>query len=149
MKVAMALDTVPLISLSAKISFFERCPKGNIYVLYLRLPCLGLQGSDSPKQAFGEEKDKWLAQDKGLERNTYSHKILSAGRPDTGVLMGGVGASKNPKDGKLRIMFQYLSSKEEEREKTLEFFKKCVGYGRLKKWPIITKEELNRINFRY
>jgi len=43
-------------------------------------------------------------------------------------------------------MYKFLGGTEEEREKNLKLFKDWVGIWVLKRWPEITKEELNAIS---
>jgi hypothetical protein len=46
-------------------------------------------------------------------------------------------------------MYQYLGSSEEERQKNLVLFKEWIGNWNLKKWPDITREDMDGLKLRY
>ncbi len=113
--------------------------------------CIGCHGHDAAPEyyAFKEEKDKWLAKGKGMRMDTYSHLAFYTAWPDTGALMRRLDDGKNTKDGKPGNMYQHLGATEEERQQNLKFFMGWVGNWTLKKWPEITKEEMNGIKVKY
>jgi hypothetical protein len=113
--------------------------------------CVSCHGSDSAPEyyAFKEEKEKWMARGVGMRMDTYSHLIFYTAWPDTGSLMRRLDDGRNTKDGKPGNMYKYLGSTEEERQKNLQLFKAWVGNWTLKRWPEITKEELDGIKVKY
>ncbi len=113
--------------------------------------CIACHGPDSAPEydAFKLEKEKWLAKGKGMRMDTYSHLIFYTAWPDTGSLMRRLDDGKNRTDGKPGNMYQYLGSSEEERQKNLKVFKEWVGHWTTKRWPEITKEEMDKIKVKY
>ncbi len=113
--------------------------------------CIGCHGPASAPEydAFKQEKDKWLSKGQGMRMDTYSHLIFYTAWPDTGALMRRLDDGKNTKDGKPGNMYQHLGATEEERQKNLKIFKDWVGNWILKRWPEITKEEMNGIKVKY
>lgn len=113
--------------------------------------CLACHGKDSASEygAFKDEKDKWLAKGQGMRMDTYSHLIFYTAWLDTGSLMRRLDDGKNAKDGKPGNMYQHLGASEEERQKNLALFKSWVGNWTLKRWPEITKEDMNGIKVKY
>jgi len=113
--------------------------------------CSGCHGKDSAPeyQAFKKEKEKWLAKGQGMRMDTYSHLVFFTAWPDTGALMRRLDDGKSGKDGKPGNMYRYLGDTEEERQKNLAQFKGWVGNWSLKRWPEMTKEELNGIRVPY
>jgi len=113
--------------------------------------CSGCHGRDSAPEyhAFKKEKEKWLAKGQGMRMDSYSHLVFFTAWPDTGALMRRLDDGKNGKDGKPGNMYRYLGDTEEERQKNLALFKGWVGNWSLKRWPEITKEELNGIRVTY
>ena len=113
--------------------------------------CVGCHGAEAAPeyQAFKKEKEKWLAKGQGMRMDTYSHLISYTAWPDTGALMRRLDDGRNSKDGKQGNMYQHLGGTEEERQKNLALFKGWVGNWVLKKWPEITKDELNGIRVSY
>lgn len=113
--------------------------------------CIGCHGPESAPEyyAFKEEKDKWLSKGQGMRMDTYSHLIFYTAWPDTGALMRRLDDGKNTKDGKPGNMYQYLGSKEEERQQNLKLFKEWVGNWTLKRWNEITKEDMDGIKVKY
>ncbi|MBI5025830.1 MAG: cytochrome C [Nitrospirae bacterium] len=113
--------------------------------------CIGCHGPDAAPEydAFKQEKDKWLAKGKGMRLDTYSHLIFYTAWPDAGALMRRLDDGKNTKDRKPGNMYQYLGATEEERQKNLKIFREWVGNWTLKKWPEITKEDMNGIKVKY
>ncbi|MRR36663.1 cytochrome C, partial [bacterium] len=69
--------------------------------------------------------------------------------PDTGALMRRLDDGKNAKEGKPGNMYKHLGTTEEERQKNLALFKAWVGNWNLKKWPEVTKEELDGVKVKY
>lgn len=113
--------------------------------------CADCHGKDAAPEydAFKMEKEKWLSLGQGMRMDTYSHLVFYTGWPDTGSLMRRLDDGKNTRDGKPGNMYRYLGDTEEERQKNLALFKDWVGNWTLKRWPEITKEELNGIKVRY
>lgn len=113
--------------------------------------CSGCHGQDAAPEyyAFKNDKDKWLAKGQGMRMDTYSHLVFYTAWPDTGALMRRLDDGKIAKDGKPGNMYQYLGVTEEERQGNLAIFKAWVGNWNLKKWPDVTKEDLNGIKVTY
>ena len=113
--------------------------------------CSGCHGDEAAPeyQAFKDEKEKWLAKGQGMRMNTYSHLVFFTAWPDTGALMRRLDDGKNAKDGKPGNMYRHLGATEEERQKNLKLFKEWVGNWVVKRWPDVTKEELNGIKVAY
>ena len=113
--------------------------------------CVGCHGKDSAPEyhAFKAEKDKWLAKGQGMRMDTYSHLVFYTAWPDTGALMRRLDDGKNSKEGKAGNMYKHLGATEEERQKNLALFKEWVGNWNLKKWPEVTKEELDGVKVKY
>lgn len=113
--------------------------------------CAGCHGADAAPEyhAFKAEKEKWLAKGQGMRMDTYSHLVFYTAWPDTGALMRRLDDGKNSKDAKPGNMYRHLGATEEERRRNLAVFKAWVGGWNLKKWPDITKEELNAITVTY
>ncbi|MGC9110058.1 MAG: hypothetical protein ACP5HI_07415 [Caldimicrobium sp.] len=81
--------------------------------------------------------------------DTYSYLICYTAWPDTGSLMRRLDDGKNTKDGKTRKYVSISRLIKEDRQKNLKLFKEWVGKWILKRWPEITKEEMNSIKVRY
>ena len=81
--------------------------------------------------------------------DTYPHLIFFIGLPNNGAVMRRLDDGKNTKDGKPGNMYQYLGSSEEERQRNLALFREWVGNWNLKKWPDVTKEEMNGLKITY
>lgn len=113
--------------------------------------CAGCHGTDAAPEyhAFKAEKEKWLAKGQGMRMDTYSHLIFYTAWPDTGALMRRLDDGKSSKEGKAGNMYKYLGSTEEERQKNLALFKAWVGNWNLKKWPDVTKSELDGVKVKY
>lgn len=113
--------------------------------------CVGCHGSSAAPEyhAFKAEKEKWLAKGQGMRMDTYSHLIFYTAWPDTGALMRRLDDGKNAKEGKPGNMYKHLGATEEERQKNLALFKAWVGNWNLKKWPEVTKEELDGVKVKY
>ena len=112
--------------------------------------CAACHGQDSPEYpAFKEEKKKFEGKMKGPRMDNYTHLIFFVGWPDNGALMRRLDDGKSTKDGKAGNMYQYLGGTEEERQKNLSLFKEWVGNWTLKRWPEITKEDLNGLKLKY
>lgn len=113
--------------------------------------CLGCHGSDSAPeyQLFKKDKDTWLAKGQAMRMDTYSHLVAFVGWPNTGAMMRRLDDGKNSKDGKPGNMYRHLGVTEEERQRNLGQFKAWVGNWSLKRWPEMTKEDLNGIKVTY
>lgn len=113
--------------------------------------CAGCHGQDAPPeyQAFKSEKAKWIALGQGPRMNSYSHLLFYTAWPDTGALMRRLDDGQNSIGGKPGNMYRHLGNTEEERQKNLVYFKGWVGGWNLKKWPSITKDELDGITVKY
>jgi hypothetical protein len=113
--------------------------------------CAGCHGKDAAPeyQAFKKEMEKWLDKGQGMRMDTYSHLVFFTAWPDTGALMRRLDDGKGAKEGKPGNMYQHLGATEEERQKNLALFKGWVGNWVLKKWPEVTKEEMNGITVKY
>lgn len=112
--------------------------------------CVGCHGPDSPEYPeFKTDKKKYEGMSKGPRMDSYTYLIYFIGWPDTGAIMRRLDDGKNTKDGKPGNMYQYLGSTEEERQKNLRLFKEWVGNWALKRWPEITKEDLDKIKVKY
>lgn len=113
--------------------------------------CAGCHGQQAAPeyQAFKSDKATWLSRGQGPRMDTYSHLIFYTAWPDTGALMRRLDDGRNTKDGKAGNMYQHLGVNEEERQKNLALFKGWVGAWNLKKWPDISKDELNGITVKY
>jgi len=46
-------------------------------------------------------------------------------------------------------MYEYLGATDEERQKNLNTFKEWVGNWNLKKWPEVTREDLDKLKLTY
>lgn len=90
-----------------------------------------------------------MAQFKGPKMDSYAHLVYFTGWPDTGALMRRLDDGKNTKDGKAGNMYQYLGSDDAERQKNLKLFREWVGNWVLKRWPEMTKEDMNGIKVKY
>ncbi len=113
--------------------------------------CLSCHGPDAAPEydAFKADKEKWLKKGQGMRMDSYSHLVFYTAWADTGSLMRRLDDGKNRSDGKPGNMYQYLGSSDEERQRNLAVFKSWVGNWVLKRWPEITKEELNGIKVKY
>jgi hypothetical protein len=112
--------------------------------------CSGCHGPDSPEYGdFDKDKKKYAAESKGPRMDTYAHLVQFTAWPDTGALMRRLDDGKNRNDGKPGDMYENLGSTDEERRMNLKLFKAWVGNWTLKRWPDITKEELNGITVNY
>lgn len=85
----------------------------------------------------------------GDAANTYPHLIFFTAWPDTGSLMRRLDDGKSVASGKPGNMYRHLGSTEEERQRNLKIFKEWVGTWVVKRWPEVTKEELNGIKVKY
>lgn len=123
---------------------------GNIKAL-VEKQCLGCHGPNSAPEypQFKKEKEKWTAKGEAMRMDTYSHLIGFVGWPNTGALMRRLDDGKSSKEGKPGNMYRHLGATEDERQKNLGLFKAWVGNWSLKRWPDMTKEELNGIKAKY
>lgn len=113
--------------------------------------CLGCHGPESAPEypAFKMEKVKWISKDLAMRMDTYSHLVAFVGWPNSGALMRRLDDGKGSKDGKPGNMYLHLGATEEERQQNLAQFKAWVGNWSLKRWPEMTKEDLNGIKVTY
>jgi hypothetical protein len=112
--------------------------------------CIGCHGADSPEYpAFKADKEKYEAASKGPRMDSYTYLIYYIGWPDNGAMMRRLDNGKNTKDGKPGNMYQYLGSTDEERQKNFALFKEWVGNWNLKRWPEVTKEDLDALKIKY
>ncbi|HWR59807.1 MAG TPA: hypothetical protein VN328_13050 [Thermodesulfovibrionales bacterium] len=112
--------------------------------------CGGCHGVGSPEYPeFKANKKKFEEMFRGPRMDTYSYLIYFIGWPDSGAVMRRLDDGKNTKDAKPGNMYQYLGSTEDERRKNLALFKEWVGNWTLKRWPEITKEEMDGIKVKY
>lgn len=121
----------------------------NITLLFEKR-CSGCHGSDSPEHSeFTKDKKRYIELAKGPRMDTYTHLISFMVYPDTGAVMRRLDDGKNTKDGKPGNMHQYLGDTDEERQMNLEIFKDWIGNWTLKRWPDISKGEIDRIKAGY
>lgn len=112
--------------------------------------CISCHGQDAPEYGeFEKDKKKFAALAKGPRMDSYPHLIFFIGWPDNGAIMRRLDDGKNTKDGKPGNMYQYLGTTEEERQKNLDLFKTWIGNWNLKKWPDVTKEEMDGLKVKY
>jgi hypothetical protein len=113
--------------------------------------CSDCHGKDAAPDyyAFKQEKEKWVSMGQGMRLDTYLHLIFFTAWPDTGSLMRRLDDGKSVESAKPGNMYRHLGSTEEERQRNLKTFKEWVGSWVVKKWPDVTKEELNGIKVRY
>ena len=113
--------------------------------------CADCHGKDAAPDyyAFKAEKEKWLSAGQGMRLDSYPHLIFFTAWPDTGALMRRLDDGRGRPDGKPGNMYRNLGDTEEERQKNLKIFKDWVGNWELKRWPDVTKEELQGIKVRY
>lgn len=112
--------------------------------------CISCHGQDAPEYGeFEKYKEKFIALSKGPRMDSYPHLIFFIGWPDNGAIMRRLDDGKNTKEGKPGNMYKYLGSSEEERQRNLALFREWVGNWNLKKWPDVTKEEMNGLKITY
>ena len=112
--------------------------------------CVGCHGSGSPEYGdFINDKKKYAALFKGPKMDSYAHLVQFTGWPDTGALMRRLDDGANTKDKKPGNMYQYLGADDAERQKNLKLFRDWVGNWVLKRWPEMTKEDMNGITVKY
>ena len=112
--------------------------------------CSGCHGGDAPEYGvFEENKAKFVALSKGPKMDSYAHLVSFTAWPDAGALMRRLDDGRNTKDGKPGNMYHYLGADDAERQKNLKLFKEWVGNWVLKRWPDMTKEDLNGIKVKY
>ena len=85
----------------------------------------------------------------GMRMETYSHLISFVGWPNAGALMRRLDDGSSKADKKPGNMYEYLGADEKERQANLQLFKGWVGAWNLKRWPDLTKEDLNGIKVAY
>lgn len=146
----LVLMTSLVAALSASVALGEEVTYTRQIKPLFDARCAGCHGKETAEYpAFKQEKEKWLAKGQGMRMDTYSHLVYFTAWPDTGALMRRLDDGKSLKDGKPGNMYQYLGATEEERQKNLGLFKEWVGKWVVKKWPEITKEEMNEIKVKY
>ena len=107
--------------------------------------CLECHGAGSPEHRNFTSED--AAMGVGPRLDTYSHLVGLIGWPDSGLVQRNIDdGGENGKPGK---MYQYLGSSEEERQENLALFKSWTGHWTLKRWPEMTKDELDRLKLAY
>jgi hypothetical protein len=112
--------------------------------------CSSCHGLDAPEYGeFEKNKEKFIALSKGPRMDSYPHLISFIGWPDSGAIMRRLDDGKNKADGNPGNMYKHLGSSEEERQKNLALFKDWIGMWNLKKWPDVTKEEMNLLKVKY
>ena len=112
--------------------------------------CAKCHGAESPEIGeFDKDKEKYKAMKKGPRMDSYTYMISFVGWPDTGAIMRRLDDGKNTKDGNPGNMYKNLGDTDEERQKNLSILKEWVGNWILKKWPDISKEEMNGIKVKY
>lgn len=112
--------------------------------------CEACHGNDAPEYGdFKKDKVKYTSMFKGPKMSGYANLVYFTGWPDTGALMRRLDDGTNTKDKKPGNMYQYLGADDAERQKNLKFFRDWVGNWVLKRWPEITKEDLNGIKVTY
>jgi len=112
--------------------------------------CISCHGQDAPEYGeFEKNKEKFIALSKGPRMDSYPHLIFFIGWPDSGAIMRRLDDGKNTKDGRPGNMYQYLGSSQEERQKNLALFREWIVNWNLKKWPEMTKEEMNGLKVKY
>ncbi|MBI5846687.1 MAG: cytochrome C [Nitrospirae bacterium] len=112
--------------------------------------CEACHGSDAPEYAdFKKDKEKYAGLFKGPKMTGYANLVFFTGWPDTGALMRRLDDGANTKDRKPGNMYQYLGADDAERVKNLKLFRDWVGNWVLKRWPDMTKEDLNGITVKY
>jgi mono/diheme cytochrome c family protein len=112
--------------------------------------CEGCHGSDAPEYGdFKNDKEKFAALFKGPKMAGYANLVHFTGWPDTGSLMRRLDDGTNTKDNKPGNMYQYLGADDAERQKNLKLFREWVGNWTLKRFPELTKEDLNNMKVKY
>jgi len=112
--------------------------------------CAQCHGADAPEmKEFKKDKDKYKAMYKGPRMDSYAYLIQFIGWPDAGAVMRRLDDGKGAKDGKPGNMYEYLGATDEERQKNLTTFKEWVGNWNLKKWPEVTREDLDKLKIAY
>lgn len=112
--------------------------------------CSRCHGAESPEYPeFKANKKIHEDRTKGPRMNSYACLIFFTGCPDTGALMRRLDDGKNAQDGKPANMHKYLVSTDEERQQNPALFKEWIGNWTLKRWPEVTKEQMNGIKVEY
>lgn len=112
--------------------------------------CSQCHGADAPEmKEFKKDKDKYKAMHKGPRMDGYALLIQFIGWPDAGAVMRRLDDGKSAKDSKPGNMYEYLGTTDEERQKNLDTFKAWIGNWNLKKWPEVTKEDLDKLKITY
>lgn len=112
--------------------------------------CSACHGSDSPEYPeFEAHAKKYEAASKGPRLDGHTYLGSFVGWPDSGALMRRLDDGKSTKDGKPGNMYEHLGDTEAERQKNLALFKAWVGHWSPKRWPEVTKEELDRLKLKY
>ena len=112
--------------------------------------CAPCHGHGAPEYGdFEKDKDGYAARAKGPRMDSYAQLIFFIGWPDSGAVMRRLDDGTNTKDGMPGNMYQYLGASDGERQKNLTLFREWIGNWNLKKWPDVTKEEINGLKVRY
>lgn len=112
--------------------------------------CISCHGAESPElPEFDKDKNKYKEMFKGPRMDSYTYLISFIGWTDAGAIMRRLDDGGNTMDGKPGNMYQYLGATDDERQKNLKLFKEWVGNWILKKWPDVTKEEMDKIKVGY
>lgn len=150
MKAVTALAAVSLFTLLTGLAQAQEVTWNKDIKTIFDKNCLACHGADTPEYArFKKEKDVWMKKGMGMRMDTYSHLVSFVGWPNAGALMRRLDDASGIKDGKPGNMYAYLGANEEERQKNLQTFKNWVGNWNLKRWPDLTKEELNGLKVKY
>jgi len=121
-----ALVSAVAVSLASSACSEETTYRKHIKPLF-DAKCGRCHGSDSAPElgAYKEEKDVWVAKDKGMRMDTYSHLIFYTAWPDTGALMRRLDDGKSLTDGKPGNMHLHLGAAPRNGGRT----SRCSGPG--------------------
>ena len=109
--------------------------------------CLGCHDADSPEHRNFTRAD--AARGVGPRLDTYSHLVALVGWPDTGLLPRNIDDGTGVAGGKPGKMYRYLGSSEDERQRNLDLFKGWAGNWMVKRWPEVTRDELDLLKMPY
>ena len=112
--------------------------------------CAKCHGAGSPEHdEFEQNEDKYTALKKGPRMDSYTYLTSFIVWPETGAIMRRLDDGKNSKSGKPGSMYNNLGDTDEERQENLSIFKAWIGNWDLKKWPDVTKKELDLLKVKY
>lgn len=141
---ALCLSVLNSLAQAQEITWSE-----NIKPVFVK-NCAACHDAATPEYSqFKKEKDVWLKRGLGMRMDTYSHLVSFVGWPNAGALMRRLDDGSSKQDKKPGNMHRYLGADEQERQKNLALFKAWVGNWNLKRWPDLTKDELNGIKVAY